>query len=109
MLTALSLSLSLYLGATVYITGRRWKALAQAAKQHSPNPDPQSTSAAGEAKRKGKSKRGHKHREPAARTGRVEEMAIAIFVFSTYSYINGETVAVDGGVMNELSSSIMWL
>ena len=45
------------------------------------------------------------HAVPAGRSGRDEEMAMAVIFLTKCGYVNGEIVKVDGGVMNEVGGS----
>jgi NAD(P)-dependent dehydrogenase (short-subunit alcohol dehydrogenase family) len=45
------------------------------------------------------------HEVPAGRAGRDEEMAMGIVFLARCSYVNGEVVKLDGGVMNEVGGT----
>lgn len=42
------------------------------------------------------------HKVPAGRAGKDEEMGMAVLFLSRCGYVNGQVIAVDGGVMNEV-------
>lgn len=44
------------------------------------------------------------HEVPAGRSGRDEEMAMAVMFLTCCDYVNGEVIKVDGGVLNEVGS-----
>lgn len=44
------------------------------------------------------------HEVPAGRSGTDEEMAQLVLFFTTCGYVNGQIVALDGGVLNEVGS-----
>lgn len=44
------------------------------------------------------------HKTPAERAGRDEEMGMAVIFLTKCAYVNGQILAVDGGVLNEVAS-----
>lgn len=44
------------------------------------------------------------HKTPAERSGRDEEMGMAVIFLTKCAYVNGQILAVDGGVLNEVAS-----
>jgi NAD(P)-dependent dehydrogenase (short-subunit alcohol dehydrogenase family) len=44
------------------------------------------------------------HSVPAGRSGKDEEMGMAVVFLARCGYVNGQILAVDGGVLNEVGS-----
>lgn len=44
------------------------------------------------------------HEVPAGRAGRDEEMGMLVLFLARCAYVNGQVVAIDGGVTNEVGS-----
>jgi len=44
------------------------------------------------------------HAVPAGRAGAEEEMGMAVIFLSRCSYVNGQVLPVDGGVLNEVGA-----
>jgi NAD(P)-dependent dehydrogenase (short-subunit alcohol dehydrogenase family) len=44
------------------------------------------------------------HEVPAGRSGTDEEMGMAVLFLTRCGYVNGQILAVDGGVLNEVGS-----
>lgn len=45
------------------------------------------------------------HEVPAGRSGRDEEMGMAVIFLTKCAYVNGQILAIDGGVLNEVGGS----